>query len=208
MFDTPDLFPLCLAPFVAAFVGVLIYFIGSVTDTVIEAKTGKRRAGLSAFFRSLIIVVIPIACVASAALEIGVRSPAPWFTPGTSDIIGEWELTAENARLLKDLHDVTVQSHELVFNEDGTFNLDNIPTFWGSWDPKQADNSRTISGSGTWRFGQVEGTERLERVIIAQFQTLNGRSDNALMRFYFENHLPPYILTTLDAYRSFRFQRK
>lgn len=208
MFDTPDLGPLCLAPFVAAFVGVLVYFIGSVTDEVIEAKTGKRRAGLKTFFRSLIVIVVPIACVASAALEIGVRSPAPWFTPGTNDIVGTWELTAENIRLLKDLHGVTVQSHELVFNGDGTFHLNNIPTFWGSWDPKQADNSKIISGSGTWHLGQVEGTERLEWVIIAQFQTLNGRSDNVLVQFYFENHLPPYTLITLDTYRGFQFQRK
>ncbi len=208
MFDAPDLGPLFLAPFVAAFVGVFIYFIGSITDTVIEARTGKRRAGLSALVISLIIIVVPIACFASAALEIGARSPAPWFTPGTNDIVGAWELTAENIRLLNERQGINVQTHELVFNDDGTFRLDNIPTFWGSWDPKQADNSKIISGSGTWYLGQVDGTERLEWVIFAQFQTVNGRSDKTRIRFYFENHLPPYTLITLDTYRGFQFQRK
>jgi hypothetical protein len=55
-----------------------------------------------------------------------------------------------------------------------------------------------VDGSGTWSLGQIEGTERMEWVIIAQFQEIDGKSDNHIMRFYFRGHIPPYRIVSLD----------
>ncbi len=60
MFDTPDLGPCFSAPFVAAFVAVLIYFIGSVTDTVIEVKRGNDGLGSMYLFVGLLSLHFPL----------------------------------------------------------------------------------------------------------------------------------------------------
>jgi hypothetical protein len=38
----------------------------------------------------------------------------------------------------------------------------------------------------------------MEWVIIAQFQEIDGKSDNHIMRFYFRGHIPPYRIVSLD----------
>jgi hypothetical protein len=208
MFDTPDLSPLCTAPFVAIIAGFFVYAVGIVVNLFIEKKGRKKRPWLIPFAMSLSIITVPIACAASVALEIGAREPAPWFQPTSGDIAGVWKLSSNTKDALQDWK-VTVSEHELVFNQDGTFHVTNLPSFWGLEDSLKTGVQGNISGSGTWYLEQVEGTQRLEWVIFAQFKEFEGRFDKTLMRFYFEGHLPPYDLISLDGdILGFRFRKQ
>lgn len=210
MFDTPDLGPLCIAPFVAAFVGVFVYAIGSAIGSILEKRTGKKQPSLKPFLWFLVIIVVPIACFASIGLEIGVRSPAPWFKPSTNDIVGRWELSLSTINAIQELYHRAVSPAEIVFSEDGTFHLNNNPTFWGLDEAAKAGSIPYVSGSGTWHLGQVEGAQRVEWVVFAQFKIVNEHTDNRLVRFYFEGYLPPYALIALDndSYVFFRYQKR
>jgi len=49
----------------------------------------------------------------------------------------------------------------------GTFQVTNIPTFWGLWDETNKKwVAKYMSGSGIWHLGQMGGTERLEWVVF------------------------------------------
>ncbi len=209
MFDTPDLGPCCFAPFVAVFVAILIYFISSITDTAIEAKTGKRRAGLSGFVRWFIVITFPFVCVASALLEIGAQDPAPWFMPTTYDIVGEWTLAPDPTDEVLKSRQEPLPSRKIVLNQDGTCRAEEIPDLWSYTDASNLNQVNYISGSCTWYLGQMQGTERLEWTLFTKFHEINGKEDSRLMRYYFQGHLPPYRLATLDSgYRIFHFDKK
>ena len=209
MFDTPDLGPLCIAPFVALLAAIAVYSIGSATGLIINKRAGVNRVLWHPIVAWLTVGIIPVACFASVALNIGARSPAPWFRPTVNNVIGAWELTAHDVDYLHNWHNTPVLPHELVFNKDGTFYVTNVPSFWGRFDPVERKwKAEYLSGSGTWSLGQFEGTERLEWIVLAQFQEIDGYSDNRLVRFLFEGHLPPYTLVTLDADLLFRFRKK
>jgi hypothetical protein len=215
MFDTPDLGPLCVAPFIAIIVGVLFYGTSWAINDLVASKISKKRDWLRKVSLLLAISIVPIVCWASVLLDIGVREPSPWFTPRTKDIVGTWALTADNIAGLETWNHIPVQDHEFVFNSDNTFHVTNIPTFWGLWDDKNKIwNARYMSGSGTWYLGQVQGTQRLEWVIFVQFEEMNGQKisiaakEKRLVRFYFVGHLPPYMLRSLDGDMGFDFRKK
>ena len=214
MFDTPDLMPLCVAPFVAIFVGVLIYGIAWTIGYFVERKTGKKFHWGKPTILFFAIFVVPIACIASVALQIGTREPAPWFSPNDNNIVGKWELTRDKIEYLEKWNNIPVLPHEFVFNSDGTFHVTNIPTFWGLWDETNKKwVAQYMSGSGIWHLGQIEGTERLEWVVFVQFQEIDGQKTDTtnqvrLVRFYFVGHLPPYILRSMDGDLGFDIQKK
>lgn len=212
MFDTPDILPLCVAPFVAILVGVIVYIMGYVIWSVI-GKWGLNRFTTKKIYSKLIIGFIAVVfawagCIASIGLRIGAWSPAPWFSPTNNTVIGEWILSTNSINHLQDWYDFSVPTHKLVFNEDGTFYSENIPTFWGVSSAKENKDS-FITGTGTWYLGQIPGTERMEWIVFTNFQFINGQEDDRQMRFYFEGHLPPYQLVTLDSTDlKFRFEKK
>jgi len=215
MFDTPELTPLCIAPFVGLIFGLVLYIISQIIAIRIGKKTGKIPNWLISNLPPIIVVLSIAACFASVALEIGTMDPAPWFTPTERNVVGAWILTPETIRFLEeDNRDIPVQPHELIFKNDGTFHITNIPTFWGLFDAKNKKwHAKYMSGSGIWHLGQVEGSRRLEWVVFAQFQEIDGQEvDTAnqdwLVRFYFEGHLPPYILRSLDGDLGFDFHKK
>src|SRR5512139_872773 len=156
MFDTPDLSPLCTAPFVAIIAGFFVYAVGTLVNLFVEKNGGKKRSWLIPFFTSLSILTVPVACMASVALEIGAREPAPWFKPTSSDIVGVWRLSSRTRETLRDWCDVAVAEHELAFKEDGSFHMTEVPSFWGLSDSRKTGNYGNVSGSGTWRLGQLE----------------------------------------------------
>lgn len=214
MFDTPDLGPLCVAPFVAIFVGVVIYGIGQVVGRLLSRKSGT----LPNWWKSLVLILafmaVPIACISSVVLEIGVREPAPWFTPTSKNIIGKWKLTPQDIANLEKWNNIPIQPHEFVFDADGTFHVTNIPTFWGLWDETNKKwVAKYMSGAGTWRLGQIEGTERLEWILFMQFEEIDGEKTDVgnqarLIRFYFVGHIPPYILRSMDGDIGFDISRE
>jgi hypothetical protein len=204
MFDTPDLGPCCIAPWIAILAAVLILGIGPI----IELKLRKK--GFNRLWSPLIaLLMAPIVCVVSVNLDIGAMDPAPWFEPAANDIAGEWELDAAPTDDLPKSAQVPEPAKELVFYKDGIFNANEIPDLWSYTDPSKLNHVSYISGSGNWYLGQVQGTQRLEWTLFTEFREINGRADSRTMRYYFQGHLPPYTLATLDSgYRIFHFQRK
>ncbi len=157
----------------------------------------------------VVIAIIPASCVGSIALEIGARDPAPWFAPSKSNIVGKWEFTPYTSKVFEEWTSLTAPKHELVFNDDGTFYVNNLPIYWRELDTYKTGKEENINGSGTWYLGQTEGTQRMEWIIFTQFQDINGQNDNRQMRFYFQGHLPSYTLVTMDAYDiKFNFKKK
>lgn len=209
MFDTPDLRPLCAAPFVAISIGILINVIGSAVDFLLEKKTGRKPGCWGPRAGAFTIPIILIACIASAALEIGASDPAPWFKPTTYDIVGEWKLAADPTDDLPKPAHMPEPARKLVFYKDGTFLALEIPDLWSYSELSKRNHVSYISGSGTWYLGQVQGTQRLEWVLFTEFCKIDDHADSRTMRYYFQGHLPPYTLATLDSgYRIFHFRRK
>jgi hypothetical protein len=196
MFDTPDLLPLCVAPFVGLFVGALAFAGVFAISTVLRQGPVQRRALLS-FLAAF--VVVPIACAGSVALRIGAWSPSPWFKPAAADIVGTWEFTQGTSEALTDWYGVQVPHHELLFLEDGTFRMRDVPSFWGVSEIADTGGDPYLDGSGTWQFDRLQGTERLEWIVRTEFEEINGKPDSREMRYYFQGHLPPYVLVTLDG---------
>jgi hypothetical protein len=130
MFDTPDLAPLCIAPFVAILIGFLVYGSGSVIKWFIETRTGKPLSWLKSVTLITAIIIVPVACVASVLLNIGALDPLPWFKPTPKNVIGEWQLASSTVDALEHWENYPVQQHMLVFKDDGTFTMNNVPNFW------------------------------------------------------------------------------
>ncbi|MBI4672375.1 MAG: hypothetical protein HY741_12020 [Chloroflexi bacterium] len=210
MFDTPDLMPLCVAPILALTVGALVYVLGKALKKMIEKRTGEDQPLMDFITLLSVVIVVPVACYASLALEIGIRSPAPWIQPSTNDIVGKWELSKGSAETLQKTFHVVSTEGELVFNQDGTFQLKSMPTFWGLSKTPFPQSQKYISGNGTWYLGQMEGSQRLEWAIFAQFQNINDKPENRSMRFYFEGHLAPYSLVAMDNDNSvyYRYEKR
>jgi hypothetical protein len=208
MFDTPDLMPLCLAPFIAVFIGVLVLAGGFVFGRYVEKEVGKQAKWWRVLVIILTIVIIPITCFVSVNLEIGARDSAPWFKPATRNIAGKWILAPDPTDNLPRPENLPNPARRLVFYKDGTFVAIEIPDMWSYTDMSELNHVEYFSGSGTWYLGQVEGTQRMEWVIFTEFLEIDGKEDSRTMRFYFEGHLPPYTLATLDSgYRRFHFER-
>ena len=209
MFDTPDLAPLCFAPFVAIVGGFLVYGIGLFIGVFVEKKTGKKPSGWKSIVLGLSIGLAPVICIASVALEIGAFDPAPWFKPTANNIVGTWILSADPTDELPKPANFQPPARELVFDNDGTFQANEIPDMWSYTDISELNHVDYISGSGTWYLTQEQGTQRVEWVLFTEFRKIDNQDDIRTMRFYFQGHLPPYILATLDSgYRRFHFQRK
>lgn len=208
MFDTPDLGPCCLAPFVALFAGLLVYAIGRAIRYLVERSTGEQCLWLRVLTMFLTIAAVPLVCMGSVILEIGAVDPAPWFQPADNDVIGSWELTPSTREFIRTLN-IPVSTHKLTFMQDGTFRIVDAPSFWELWNPATRRwRANYISGSGIWWLGQKQGTQRLETVIYAQFREVGGRDDNHLVWFYFEGHLPPYTIVSYGSNLKFHFQRE
>lgn len=203
MFDTPDLSPLCFAPFVSLVAGLFIYMASYLISSTITKRTTKKKTV------SLIIAIIlmPIVCIASIALRISPLLPSPLFAPRSGNVVGTWVFDFPTKKALNDWHQVDVISHELVFLKDGTFYIENIPSFGGFSDSDYGSENKYIDGYGKWKFDRLQGYERLEWIIHTEFIEINGKPDNRDMRYYFEGHLPPYKLVTLDG-RSLIFHFK
>ncbi len=207
MFDTPDFSPVCFGLSLAVLVGILVYAIGPI----IENKLFKKRTGLGPF---LAMIVTPFVCIASIALNLGVRSPAPWLKPTNGDVIGTWHLSPQTVNVLQEWDKLPVLDHEIVFKENGTFYLNNVPNFWRSLLKPQEGEEKYVNGSGTWNLDRFEE----EWGIFARFQKLNISPDKSLIKsdpdkslviFYFEGYLPPYTIISIDRVGTYlRFQRK
>jgi hypothetical protein len=126
-----------------------------------------------------------------------------------SDVVGTWELRSSTEEALTEWYQVEVRPHALVFFDDSMFRMDDVPSFWGIDDLEDGGDVVYLNASGSWEFDRLQGTERLEWIIRSTFDEINGSPNNREMRYYFEGHLPPYGIVTLDGYSLiFRFQRK
>ena len=64
MFDGLDIGPLCYAPFVALFVGVIVYGLGTFSFARIKNKDVSRSIWLKRHI-TIASIVVPIACISS-----------------------------------------------------------------------------------------------------------------------------------------------
>ncbi len=206
MFDTPDLGPLFFAPFIGLFVGAWVGLIVFILLSTVWKVSITKKVIISIVLASLLTGV---ACVASVALDVGAVNPNPWFPPKTGDIVGTWRLTATTVEALQDEYNAQIGPHELVFRDDKTFQINNIPSFWGLPDHANKKSPPYLNGSGIWELDRIQGAERLEWIIRSTFNEINGQPNHAEIRFYLYGHLPPYILLNFDSGPLiFRFQRK
>ena len=77
--------------------------------------------------------------------------PAPVLKPGNDDVIGIWYMSESTVRFL-DYEGYTAKSHELVFQEDGTFRAVNVPYLTETFDTYQQEETTVLSG--TWKIGK------------------------------------------------------
>jgi hypothetical protein len=195
---------------VAIFSGFLIYGLGQVTGFFVQRSTGKKPDRWAGAVKWLSISFVPVACLASLILEIGAFDPAPWFKPTNRDIVGTWVLTADPTDEIRNASQSALHpARELVFDANGAFQANGIPDLWSYTDFSKQDQVTYISGSGVWYLGQIQGTQRLEWTLFTEFQEIDGHVERREMRYYFQGHLPPYTIATLDAgYRRFHFRKK
>lgn len=210
MFDTPDLVPLCVAPFVAIFIGLLVYGSGSIIKKFIETKTGKPLPWLRSVTLFATIIIVPISCVASALLKIGAGDPEPWFEPTPDNIIGEWQLAPSTVDVIETWEYFPVQKHTLVFQDDGTFTMNNVPNIWRDLSSVMDNDVKYVTGSGTWQLTRLYE----QWAVVVEFQTVNDiQFQGSEAVFYFEKHLPPYQLVIRwfegkENHLMFRFDKQ
>lgn len=127
MFDGPDYGPFCIAPFVAFYVGLLVYGIGMSINTFLEKKFDKKPDWWKEIVLLFSIILVPVACITSIGLGVGEANPAPWFDPTVNNIAGKWILIPHTILELAKLEDMPDPASELVFYDDGTFIASEIP---------------------------------------------------------------------------------
>ena len=63
MFDTPDLGPLCVAPFIAIFVGLIIYISGRIIIYIGSKKSVRIKSQWKEYILLIAVVSIPVICL-------------------------------------------------------------------------------------------------------------------------------------------------
>ena len=144
MFDTPDLIPLCLAPWIGLGVGALVFIL-----VFIGAKRWSRVRWYVAVATG--IVVVPLICYASFMLRIGEGDPTPWFEPTAKDVIGTWHLDSGTVSHLSIFNGYSTPLHRLEFEGDGTFTIWNAPNFWITLADAGGDDQTEFNAQGRWR---------------------------------------------------------
>jgi uncharacterized membrane protein len=196
--------PLCVAPFIAIFVGIFVFMIGAVAQVMIEKKQGgKQFRNLPFMLIGLISIgMIPIACIISLSLQIGTAVPHPWIKPSILDISGQWTLSKCTAQRFKEQwNNFSDLPSKIDFKYDHTFTVENLPALWAlNYNSDDIHVGEYISsGSGKWYMKQVYG--RLgdeEWMLYAQFQEINKIASTRLIGFYFDGQLPPYNLAYFE----------
>jgi hypothetical protein len=143
MFDTPDLAPCCIAPWIAILVAVLILGIGPIIELKLRKKGFARL-----WTPSIALLIIPIVCWVSVSLRIGELDPTPWMKPTNRDIVGTWHLSPDTIKDLLEENTLPVLDHELVFKEDGTFHFNNIPNLWSRYISREREKRNTSLAQG------------------------------------------------------------
>lgn len=185
MFDAPGLGPFIFAPPIGIVGMVLVYILVRVV--------AKQSDDLAVFFSAL---ALPLTCVASIGLGIGEASPAPWFAPTVSDVVGRWQVD-ENYQEYLAYYQVEIRPHELVFEADGAFHAYQIPALFTAPHSNEAE-PYYLTGSGTWEFIRSQGSFRMEKMVLLNFHVLESALPTDIqaqpIKVRFEGHLPPYPL--------------
>ena len=193
-----NLVPFCVAPVVAVAIGVLVWNLG----TFAEKKVFKKAIGISQIIALFLMTVV---CATGIGLSMGESNPVPRLAPQSEDIIGEWSLSKDTTERLQEWYNFTVAEHHVVFRDNHTFSMINVPDFWSPLDGSISVKEHVLSGEGIWRMEQ----ENDNWILILHFETINGsRKQNAEASFYFEGRLPPYqliIRNMVDKENEVRF---
>jgi hypothetical protein len=198
VFDTPDLAPMCVGPAIAALAGVLVLGVGRII-----AKGFFKKNTTPALSVMIALLVVPFVCCEAVHLNIGVSNPTPWAKPTSNDIVGVWQLSPDMIKMLREDYSFPVPAHALVFKNDGTFYMNQIPNFWGHLSSALERETKYLYGSGTWNI-EEQPTYPDSWKLVVHFQRLNVSQNEKA--FYFEGHTAPYTLATPGDQNYFLFQ--
>ena len=120
------------------------------------------------------------------------------------DIVGTWTLDAESLERMKEEGGYRISTHTLTFRDDGTFELANMPDWFGF---AGTPTGGFWSGSGTWGMEEYSGKWRISvSYATAQYE---GGSGTVL---HVGGREPPYYIWTYagdpDAGRVMVFERQ
>jgi hypothetical protein len=200
MFDGLDTGLLCCAPFVALFIGAIVYTLGSFFRNRVEGKSNQKDSGVRILITLASIVIVPFACISSLFLNIGSAVPSPWIKPTTSNISGQWVLSkCSSDRFEQRWINMPETPGYIEFRDNKTFEIENLPVLWGLSDPEHKNDGQYVSGAGTWYLEETSGRIGVrEWILFAQLNEINREKANRVIGFYFDGHLPPYTLAYKD----------
>jgi len=178
-----------------------VFVVGIGIRKNIERKSGKEQNLLNQRIKLISIGIVPFLCMLSLLLGIGSAVPTPWIKPTINDISGEWTLSTCTTRRFKEQWSNFPEHAGMIeFKDDQTFTVENLPALWELQSYSNLHDGIYISsGSGKWYLKQSSG--RIggnEWILYAQFREINKMTDNRLIGFYFNGHVPPYSLAYSD----------
>lgn len=214
MFDTPDLGPLCLAPWIGLLAGILVFVI---------LKLLTRKFPKNGWITPLLFSFIVCFIVASVSvyLRIGELDPTPWVMPSPKDVVGIWHLDPYFVDVLKD-EGYIVPPHSIEFKEDGTFEMRNVPNLWITLSNANPDDETEFNAEGTWTIADKSSSYSKDPtyVVFLHYEYLSLKDVDLVetpvyvdgkIPLFFRGHTPPYRLDAIgyDTYNPImRFVRK
>ena len=111
----------------------------------------------------------------------------PMIKPDEADLIGTWTLTRLSLDKMRRDGGYEITTHSLTLDEDGTFELVNMPDWWGNGRSSQG----FLSGSGSWRLAQ--SLDRFWGVSL-EFDQLNGAAIRSATHLNIAREGPGYVL--------------
>ncbi len=180
MFDSPDLTPGCVGPLIGLAVGSIVLVLGMLIEK--RLFKGTTKYALSAALALLAGIAV---CCEAIGLNLGSSVSYPLLIT-SPDVAGQWYVSPDTVTYLQRRGYSVAADNELVFNNDGTFRMRNIPKLWSHIDPTPGDD---VTGSGTWRLSHFQTW-----MVTLRFATINDRPSNEALAFDFIGSWPPYTL--------------
>ncbi len=215
MFDTPDLGPLCIAPWIGLWAGIVVYLLA-----VFFTRRLPKFGWIAPLPISLIICLV--VTYASISLRIGEHDTTPWVMPSSKDVVGTWHLEPHFVDHLREFQGYVVPPHSIEFREDGTFEMRNVPNLWITLSDEGSDDQTEFDAEGTWTIADQDSIyySKPIYVVFLRYEYLN--LDNVDLAetpvyvdgkipIFFRGHIPPYSLDAIgyDTYNPFmRFVRE
>jgi hypothetical protein len=137
---------LCVSSVAAALIGAAVY---AITSSKLKQRSDEDKPPLLAFAGLAGLVAFVCICLALSNVPFGIPI-APGFKPTIDDVLGTWQPTSGSLMLLADEGYENDAMHSVVFHEDGTVEITNMPDVWLSLREHVDPNKDYYSGEGMW----------------------------------------------------------